>query len=404
MSGTIDHASWQGLIALIVMLLGWTSAFTMVVWFELVAHEGAHVIVARFLGAEPYEVRIGGGAPALVLRSRRMVWDLRWKPTHGLVRYLAPATGWSVRKESLVALAGPVASTCYAGLFVLALVLTESNDSAGPDGLTFGLESTLRVATVVVSFRALTSWMPRSSTISGELYDSDVELVRVLRRMNADERAAWLDSVVSDARLMTSWRHFREGRYAEALITVRAYELDSAGDRKRAFLMPFYVWRAEGVESALRACAVVRDVHVRCASADDVESRRAQAADTYALDLNEAFFAALAGGAANLQSADERSRTTLAKHPREAAALRTRGFVDLELGDVKNGLARLKHAWRIEEDWWCRALCASYLAYGHALNGDALNARRYLAKCRRLDPNSPMLATLRPRIDAALTR
>ena len=83
--------------------------------------------------------------------------------------------------------------------------------------------------------------------------------------------------------------------------------------------------------------------------------------------------------------------TELRKREGFPAAIRTHGLVQLRRGQLRHGMALLRKAWRMEEPIWLRALCASYIAYGHALRGDMQKAQRWLKRARHLHCSNPLL-------------
>lgn len=91
----------------------------------------------------------------------------------------------------------------------------------------------------------------------------------------------------------------------------------------------------------------------------------------------------------------------LERFPRDPAVLRTTGLVELHTGDVRVGMRLLQTSWRAAEPLWLRALCALYLALGHAMRGDHNAARRWLRKAKRLHPECVLLPDYEARIRAA---
>jgi hypothetical protein len=115
--------------------------------------------------------------------------------------------------------------------------------------------------------------------------------------------------------------------------------------------------------------------------------------------INRLFLLVMAGRAGEPATAELGQR--LSKFGNGPAALRTLGLFWLHAGDVARGMSLLVRAWHTEEPAWLRALCALYLAHGHALAGDPRRARRYLRKARWLHPQCPLLARISSLVAAA---
>lgn len=93
-----------------------------------------------------------------------------------------------------------------------------------------------------------------------------------------------------------------------------------------------------------------------------------------------------------LPQADSLMQRALKILPRDPGVIRTLALVQLHRGDHARARSNLEWAWRQGEQNWLRALCACYLAYAHARGGEVVEAQRFLARARRLDPRCRLLA------------
>jgi hypothetical protein len=113
--------------------------------------------------------------------------------------------------------------------------------------------------------------------------------------------------------------------------------------------------------------------------------------------MNTAFIAAERG---ELTTADELSVDRCESEEQEAGILRTRGHIEVLLGQIDEGSAKLARAWRFtREEAVYRSFTAAHLARAALRSGDAARARLWLDRAARLWPRSPLVERLRRELD-----
>jgi Peptidase family M50 len=386
-----------------VLLTSWVFLALLVAFAALhvglFVHECGHAIVARMLGMRVLEVQLGAGRPIWSFRGGETAWALRFWPRHGSVLFAATSARWFRVRMIAILLAGPMASTALA---ICGWVLCRSQLSQMLP--VSKAQVLLRSAAITWVAIAVFAWLPvRWRSLQGRA--SDVLKVLQLLRSDAAQVQAQLDGHAAFLAETEAWRAFEAGTPDVALAILDRAAADIGLD---SFVMrPLCTWARDGARAAL-ACQDEQEARAQrwLAGAGLSPEQAAVVHDGLQLvfQVNRAFYCVQTGDPALLPEADRCTRLAMAAEPENVACLRTRGLVQLHLGAVNTGMALLEHAWRGGEGRCMRALCALYLAFGHALEGHAAKAHRFLRRARNLHRESPLLARYTELVAAELAR
>ena len=99
----------------------WLCLLYPVMWMAVALHELAHLLAGRWLGMEPYSLRVGRGRLLYAGRVRGVAFSLHAKPNFGMVHAPARYTGQSAWHIALFFAAGPV-SDAVVLLFMCACI------------------------------------------------------------------------------------------------------------------------------------------------------------------------------------------------------------------------------------------------------------------------------------------
>jgi hypothetical protein len=365
-------------------------------WLQVLLHEIAHLLALRAVGGRVHAIRLGAGRHVWSRRVLGVRIELRPVWHHAAVYgAVTDARGFRWRWAA-VYLAGPLASTAFAWVASRAAAARPALPLRGDWSLVLQLGG--MAAWVLTALAALVAWIPKQWRAGGATMASDVlALLRVLRL-----RAAAIEDVVAAAReqllRLGCWETFLAGDPAAALRQLHAGGGPPAARALRMLDEAVFVWAAAGADAALP----VQDAAAAALAAHPVEDPGLQGAAEVALRTNRLFLLVQAGRPEMHEAAREVERCLGdAAGELGAAPRRTLGLFHLHAGDVPAGMQHLAAAWRTEEPVWGRALCAVYLAYGHALRGEGRRARRFLRKARRLHPQCPLLAKYSALVAAA---
>jgi hypothetical protein len=369
----------------------WLAAFVRLVW-----HETAHAVAALAVGFRVHSIVIGR-EPWLVSTDRwSAALHIGIMPVRGFVHCGTASRSWFRTRWTAVIAAGPLADAALLGVILLLADAADGTDSI--------VAIVLGVVLLVHGATFLASLWPRELA---ELGPNDVlHLWRIVRLSHADVDTLRRQERARRAAL-DSWADFRRN---EPLRALTRWDAGVINDRD-GFLpgRSLLVWAAHGPEAALEALRRERR-ELRAVSvippktAPSVRAARlAQAARARALlYINEAFFCVEAGGPARLARAKWCMHLARTRMPHDAATLRTLGLVQLHSGDVDRGIANTAKALASADLAWGRSLSACYLAFGHALRGDASRAEEYLDRAARLEPTNRLLPNYRERVREAL--
>jgi hypothetical protein len=355
--------------AFLLLLAGIPLACVALLYLRITAHEAAHAMVGGLLGLRVLGFVVGAGPVLVEFTVARCRFELHLWPKHGFVHVAAASPRLYRTRWIASLLAGPAADVACAWLLFMA-----ARAVGGGTGL---LMLFLAIAFAIV---VLASLVPRTIRRLG-IPNDVLHVWRTLRlRGDAARRAAeWNRVYIADH---DAWHSLQRGDPAAAL---RIWDAVTAGAEVVGAVRSLCVWACSGAEAALQQVARDRQALLR------VQDRAPLRQLELVLDVNEAFFLVLTGRGDALADAEARCRRALDREHGNVAAVRTLGLVQLHRGEVERGLRNLQWAWRQREPRWLRALCACYLAHGHALRGDGAAAGRFLAAARRLDPRCLLL-------------
>ncbi|MGE3172528.1 MAG: site-2 protease family protein [Planctomycetota bacterium] len=394
----------------VLAVVGVVAAVTITPWISMLAHELAHAVAVVLLRGRVLSGHVGAGAHVWPVRWFGARWELRWRPTHGIVHFVLPPGRFRRVRMLAVLLAGPAASTTVAALGWIALFAlggvfpADSSPALGVACLVVG------VAAMVCSLLALQAWLPTWIRMpNGDRVLSDVKQALQLPRTPPIDPAKLAAAQALLLAAHEQWEAFLAGDYRKALKMHGETPRYDGDEVPHLTQQALYVWPIEGAAAALRLVETALDrfpTWAQARLAATADRGAATAIRDYLDELqvqlrtNRAFFGAVAGDPELLRRADRHSRELVVHCGHEPAALRTRGLIDLQLGNVREGMNLLRRAWRMTEPAYLRSLCALYLAYGHALRGDVSGARRMQRRARRLHPQNLMLQDIGARIDA----
>lgn len=381
-----------------LLCIGTAAASAPVVMYVIVcAHEAAHALVARALGARVLSVQIGAGPAWGAIWIGSAAVTLRLWPTHGLVDLAYRNPRLFRTRHALVCLAGPVMNLCVLAACIAASTAATARSEGA--GLPFWHLAPL-VATYIAGAIALVGVLPIDVRLGGGVHPSDLKQVLMMFRLSDEERDDGLTMQRATADHHLVWRDFLCGRVDAAQAGADALRAASPNDWGAVVLSSIVALARSGSQAAL---ALHDEAEAGCAAW--IEGLRAAgwAKQTrvatqirlaqYVLRLNRAYFLVHTDRSGDLQQAVElvKGMASQSHEQMQAATLRTRGLVQLHAGHVAKGMADLRRAFRMEEPIWLRSLCAAYLAYGHALQGEGRQAVRWLRRARSLHRRNPLL-------------
>lgn len=378
-------------------------------WGVTLMHELGHAAAAVVCGGRILQAQVGTGVSVASMRAFGARWELRLRPTHGQVTFVLPFGNWYRARILLVALAGPLVSTAVGGGILWWLLAGGGFAALSAASLYVALPATLMVAI---------AWLPIQVRLAGGgTAASDVLVVWNTLRQPLPDREHLQEAQRQLLAGYEAWEAFLSGAYRDALELHRANESAapaSAADPAafewvaRGLLMALYTWPVHGAAAALiehtRADAMLTELEAMpLPSGDNGRIVRQWRRTTRLMaNVNRVFFGAVDGDPEQLAAIDAIVDPLAEQWPRDPAVQRTCGLALLHLGRVRAGMNRLRNAWRQPEPAWLRSLCALYLAFGHALEGDQARARRMLRRARRLHAHNALLADYGQRIDALL--
>lgn len=406
----------DSLLATAALVCGYAAAPLLALWLGILLHELAHAAVARLVGARILQGFVGGGRHVLPVRLFGVRWQLRPLPTHGAVWiHLRMRSCWRLRLIA-VHLAGPLASTGVAAGFAAWWMAAPPPDAA-VQAQFFWLaaqQAALTGAMGASVLAAFVAWLPLQMVVAGAAVPSDVRSAWQLLSAGCERLAALAAAHQEQAAVAQAWLSFLDGRHEDALRQHRAVAASVPLGFEATFNEALFAWPVEGAVAALalvdRAeagfAAWRRDQEQQLgqqAAPRDAEKQLRRYAREFGklLLVQRAFLGAVSGRDDLLAEAGKASDEMLRTFRRDAAVLRTAGFVDLHRGRIAEGMRRLWQAWRSAEPVWLRALTALYLAFGHSLRDRHGEASRWLRKARRLHPECPLLPEYEARIRAA---
>jgi Peptidase family M50 len=386
-----------------VSVLLWLNAYFLgllaLVFVRLLVHEMAHALAGWLVGHRILLIQVGAGPLLLRLPLFGGSMELRMHPRHGAVFSLLPRASWFRLRRMISVSAGPLADI---GL-VVTLFLVAWSPSVRAITWWFLL---LLLLAVGMAALVLLSFVPRHLPhINGPN-----DILQLVRLWKMDVRSTALIAADHERQLAMheSWRLFAKGKPQAALAhwDARVRDDDSGVGVNRCVL----VWACEGTDAALQELARERAVLERFAreqsllqSAPGPAWKQQIAQLNAVLDTNAAFFAVQSDRPELLPEAERAINRALAVMPREPAMVRTFGLVQLALGNVERGMENLAWAWQQSEPPWLAALCACYLAHGHALVGETEQAHRFLAWAVRTDPHCLLLGKYRKLVAEIVT-
>jgi hypothetical protein len=359
----------EALRRLLLLLVGVPLASGGLLYLRIVLHEAAHAVVGRLLGMRVLGFVVGSGPVLVEFTVARCRFELHLWPRHGFVHVAMVSPTLRRTRWIAMLLSGPAADVACAWLLFAA-----ARALGGEPG------SLLLLVAIAFGIAVLVSLVPGTSRRLG-IPNDVLHVWRTLRlRGDAARRAAeWSRVHIADH---DAWHSLQRGDPAAAL---RIWDAATAGVEIVGAVRSLCVWACSGAEAALQQIARDRQALLR------VQDRAPLRQLDLVLDVNEAFFLVLTGRGDVLADAESCCRRALEREQGNVAAVRTLGLVQLHRGEVDRGLRNLQWAWRQREPRWLRALCACYLAHGHALRGDGAAAGRFLDAARRLDPHCLLL-------------
>lgn len=401
-AGTFEQALGIGAIGLLC-LLGAVAACLVVVVF----HELAHALVGFLLGFRILEIQVGGGMPWHVVSCFGVRISLHRRPWAGLVRW-QPRGKYLLRMRFLAAvLAGPLANIAVA-VAATPLVVAVLRDA--PKGLyyTQWYGGAFGFMAFAWAFAGLVPVVIRGAP--------KTDMAIALSTLNTAKAAipGWLEASRAQALAHDFYEALQCADYsgAEALLAEGERRLPASGDWcKGRALLCLLTGDLDGAlavygQGETMTLAELHRLERECVSSGQRLRIRLLRAQVKELDaVNNAFFLAQTGRQEDLVKAERRCADQNKKSfggEACAARLRTHGMILLRLGRVDEGLVKLQQSFRLPEPFWLRAMCAGYLAYGHALRGDRRATRRFLRKARRLGPRSPLVDIAERWTEAAL--
>jgi hypothetical protein len=350
-------------------------------WIDLLAHEAAHAIVARLLGHGVFEVRLGRGGPARVLRFGLLSIRLTPWPTNGRVMHLPAKRRVPRRQDFLISAAGPVASANLAVLGSLGLVA--AMDMTGSIG---GLVRFFLLVLACSSLFTVTfSLLPHASEESESAKSDGSRMLAALSRTRHDAIPALVFAELKRGARLFGCGETRRG----SRLIARALRDDSLRQ---------HVKRKMAVAWALAAAGCVDDARSICREilSDPGEARgsatRRDAADGLAcLALYWNRRDLLEEGLAVITSAIE-------EFPDEITLRGTLGSILFELGDLERAEPLLSEVADCSEADIDRAITSVYLAVIHAARGEVEEANGYLETARFKGRKNPVVGRILDRL------
>jgi hypothetical protein len=401
-SGMVEQALNLGAIGL-ACILGVLAASLVVV----VLHELAHTLVGFLLGFRILAIQFGGGMPLRVFSCFGVRITLHRAPWAGLVQW-QPRGKRLLRTRFLAAvLAGPLANIAVAVAAFPYLGAALSGDVQGPDSMTWFV-ATFGLVTVAWALAGLVP-VSRQGTPK-----SDMAVALSTLAGSSEDVANWLTAWQAQALLHDLYDAVQRADFARARVCIAEGDVHwpASGEWSKGHALvtlltddPIAALAAHD-QGVLASRAEIDTFEQGCTLPQHKrQARNMRALVEETVVVNGAFFLAHTGRQEDLVAAEQRCATrnkqTIGGDD-HGARLRTHGMILLRLGRVDEGMQKLQQAFRLVEPFWLRALCAAYLAYGHALRGDARMASRFLRKARRLGPRSPLVDIAERWTEAAL--
>lgn len=362
----------------------------------LLAHELAHALVGRLVGFRVLSAHFGFGPPVRVFWPFGLRVTLHRSPRGGHVVWQPRGRRWLRTRYALTVLAGPFANLAVAAAALpgLSAVMSGGVMQMGFAGV---FSATFGVVAAAWAFAGLWPWQVPGRPVS----DASLALGGC-----RSSDAAWqqsLDDWRQYAIRHDLWDALLRADYTELHKQIDAGEAESPEEPAWWSMRAIAALAGGDAIGALKARHRTAEVGRRALDAMDAEMEppeRREAARAYRATWesnqvqNHAFFLAHTDRDGDLESA-ERICVALREDGEDpganAARLRTHGMILLRLGRVDEGMEKLEAAYAMPEEFWQRAMCAGYLAYGHALRGDRKMARRFLRKARRLGARNPLV-------------
>jgi tetratricopeptide (TPR) repeat protein len=332
-----------------------------------VPHELGHALAARAFGMHVFQVAVGVGKKLFECRLFGVLVEFRTIPYGGMTLALSDRREHFRMRQSVYALAGPVANLIVA-LTVLAIVGWDRiadfrpHEKVSPWTLLFA-------SNVVVFLTNLWPHVSVSSTGAAMLSDG-AHLLRAFRMKEEhreDLRSAFYIAHADAARQRCDMKAAAE--WIER--GLRDYPED------RELLLQHGVSLIEAQKFS-EARTLFQKL-LQNSDADDLGIRALLMNDIACVD-------ALIGGQELLDEADEYSDYSLKILPWMAGVKGTRGMVLVERGALLDAIPLLEASWREAEEPWGRAQSACFLAIAEARRGNHEKAMYYLKLARELHP------------------
>ncbi len=342
-------------------------------------HELAHAVTAIALGMNVHSIVIGWfGKRLFSFRVGRCVIEVMRVPLGGLTYTSHRGTRCTRLKEFLVVAAGPL---LHVVLLVLAgFVVARAGEFGAWSGsvvwlgIVFGMANAFEIA--------LNLWPRRFAVPFGELASDGLLLVRL--PFVPDEQ---LEQWGIGYYYYESLARLRDGDHAGAIECLQEGLARYGGDVCLRSCYATVLLDQGDYDKAARVFEALRE-------------RPGLPAETAALLLNNIAWADLASGnSENIPRSLEYSRQAIEALPWSPKVKETRGCALLASGDTEPGMDLLRKAWTENEDARDRALDAAFLALGSARLGRLDEARDWLGKAERLDPQCRQLARARREIE-----
>ena len=399
--------SFQQFASLGAIVLGCILGYEIASLVLLLAHELAHALVGHFVGFRVLSAHFGFGPPVRVFWLFGLRVTLHRSPRGGHVEWQPRGHHWLRTRYALTVLAGPFANlaVAVAAMPSLAAVMSGGVMQMGFAGVFL---ATFGVVAVAWAFAGLWPWQVPGRPVS------DASLAFHGWRYSDEAWQESLDDWRQHAIRHDLWDALLRADYTELHKQIAAGEAESPEEPIWWSMRAIASLASGDAIAALKAQHRTNEIGHRSLEAMDAEMEspeQREAARTYRATWesiqvqNHAFFLAHAGRDGDLESA-ERICAALREDKEDpranAARLRTHGMILLRLGRVSEGMEKLEAAYAMPEEFWQRAMCAGYLAYGHALRGDRRATKRFLRKARRLGPRSPLVDIAERWTEAAL--
>jgi len=338
-----------------------------------VPHELGHALAARVFGMEVFQVAVGIGKKLFDCRMFGVLVEFRTIPYGGMTFALSADRERFRLRQSIYALAGPVANLLVA-LIVLAVVGWDRIADFRPHEKVSPW--TLLFASNVLVF--ITNLWPDVSVSStgGAMLSDGAHLLRAFRMKQEDRedlRTAFYTAHAEAARQRCDMKRARD--WIER--GLREYPED------RELLLQHGASLIEG--QRFSEARTLFQKLLQDSDADDLGVRALLMNDIACVDV-------LIGGKELLNEADEYSDYALKILPWTAGIKGTRGMVLVERGDLLNAIPLLEGSLREAEEPWGRAQSACFLAIAEARRGNHEKASSYLQLARELHPECFLMA------------